>query len=199
MVISTTLTQVSNLLDSIVLGISGGSSLELSLHFIHKFPKNQMLYIVPSKNASLVCKAEKNKNLIDEILKIRQENISIQTHMTSKLASGSFYFKACIILPTSSHTLSCIANGLQDNLLTRVASICLKEGRKLILGIREMPLHAILLENMYKLANCGVVIAPPIPGYYSGIADLESLHNFLIGKYFDLLGISHNLFHRWKQ
>ena len=108
-----------------------------------------------------------------------------------------FFFSSCIILPTSSNTLSCIANGLQSNLLTRIAAVCLKEKRKLILGIREMPLSVVLLENMAKLATIGVYIAPPIAGYYSGICDLESLHDFLIGKYFDLLDIQNQLFMRW--
>ena len=75
--------------------------------------------------------------------------------------------------------------------------MCLKEKRKLILGVREMPLSAILLENMAKLANLGVYIAPPIAGYYGGICDLESLHDFLVGKYFDMLDIPHDLFVRW--
>ena len=182
---------------SFVLGISGGSSLELSFHFIKRFPKDSILYVVPSNNAKIVCKAEKGLNLIAEIRKLRNQNLIIENSITSKLASGSFVFESCIILPTSSHTLSCIANGLQDNLLTRIGAICLKEKRTLILSIREMPLSAVLLENMQKLAIQGVFIAPPIAGYYSGIHNLESLHDFFIGRYFDILQIPHNLYRRW--
>ena len=72
-----------------------------------------------------------------------------------------------------------------------------KEKRTLILSIREMPLSAVLLENMQKLAIQGVFIAPPIAGYYSGIHNLESLHDFFIGRYFDILQIPHNLYRRW--
>lgn len=182
---------------AIVLGISGGSCIELALHFIKKFPKNRTLYVVPTQNATLLYHAEKKQNLKNLINTIRKDNLIIHDSITSPLASGSFYFEACIILPTSSNTLSSIANGLQSNLLTRIGAVCLKEKRKLILGVREMPLNAILLENMVKLANLGVYIAPPIAGYYSGICDLESLHDFLIGKYFDMLNISHDLFMRW--
>ena len=181
----------------IVLGISGGSCLELALHFIKRFPKERMLYVAPSHNAMLLCRAEKKQNLKNLINEIRKENIAIHDSIASPLASGSFFFSSCIILPTSSNTLSCIANGLQNNLLTRIAAVCLKEKRKLILGVREMPLSAILLENMAKLATIGVYIAPPIAGYYGGICDLESLHDFLIGKYFDLLDLPHELFTRW--
>lgn len=181
----------------IVLGISGGSCIELALHFIKRFPKDRTLYVVPTQNATMLCQAEKKQNLKNLINTIRTDNLMFHDSMTSPLASGSFYFESCIILPTSSNTLSSIANGLQSNLLTRVGAVCLKEKRKLILGVREMPLSAILLENMTKLANLGVYIAPPIAGYYGGVCDLESLHDFLIGKYFDMLDIPHDLFVRW--
>ncbi|GAB0174112.1 3-octaprenyl-4-hydroxybenzoate carboxy-lyase PaaD [Helicobacter trogontum] len=181
----------------IVLGISGGSCIELALHFIKRFPKDRMLYIVPTQNAALLCQAEKKQNLKNLINAIRTDNIAFYDSMTSPLASGSFYFESCIILPTSSNTLSSIANGLQSNLLTRIGAVCLKEKRNLVLGVREMPLSAILLENMAKLANLGVYVAPPIAGYYGGIYDLESLHDFLIGRYFDMLNMPHDLFVRW--
>lgn len=181
----------------IVLGISGGSCIELALHFIKRFPKDRMLYIVPTQNVALLCQAEKKQNLKNLINAIRTDNIAFYDSMTSPLASGSFYFESCIILPTSSNTLSSIANGLQSNLLTRIGAVCLKEKRNLVLGVREMPLSAILLENMAKLANLGVYVAPPIAGYYGGIYDLESLHDFLIGRYFDMLNIPHDLFVRW--
>lgn len=166
---------ISSAQPPIVLGISGGSCLELSFHFIQKFPLERMLYVVPSRNASLLCRAEKKQNLKKLIQSLRTENMQIQDSMTSPLASGSFFFESCIILPTSSNTLSCIAHGLQDTLLTRIGAICLKEQRKLILAVREMPLSAVLLENMAKLSQLGVCIAPPIAGYYGGIHDLDSL------------------------
>ncbi|RDU70515.1 UbiX family flavin prenyltransferase [Helicobacter aurati] len=182
----------------LVLGISGGSCLELSLHFIKKLPLDIKLFVVPSKNAYALCRAEKKQDLKWLIGSLRTHNLEIQDSLGSPLASGSFLFESCLILPTSSNTLSRIASGIQDNLLTRIAAICLKEKRSLILGIREMPLNAILLENMAKLSSLGVCIAPPIVGYYSDVIDLESLHNFLVGKYFDLLKIPHNFFRRWE-
>lgn len=183
---------------TLVLGISGSSCLELSLHFIKNLPLDIKLFVVPTKNAYTVCHVEKKQNLRRLIADLRVDNLEIHDSISSCLASGSFFFESCIILPTSSNTLSCIANGLQDNLLTRVAAICLKEGRNLVLAVREMPLSAILLENMAKLSSIGVCIAPPIVGYYSDVLDLESLHNFLIGKYFDILHIPHDLFKRWQ-
>jgi 4-hydroxy-3-polyprenylbenzoate decarboxylase len=74
----------------------------------------------------------------------------------------------------------------------------LKEKREIILAPREMPLNSITLENMLKLSNLGVVIAPPILGYYSTQQSLEDMENFLIGKWLDLLKIDNNLYKRWE-
>jgi len=96
------------------------------------------------------------------------------------------------------NTLAKIAYGISDNLLTRSAAVMLKEKRPLLLAPREMPFSPIALENMHKLSIIGVHIAPPILGYYAAIETLEDMENFLIGKWFDLLGIEHTLFKRWE-
>jgi 4-hydroxy-3-polyprenylbenzoate decarboxylase len=95
------------------------------------------------------------------------------------------------------NTLAKISCGIADNLPTRVAAVALKEQRKLLLAPREMPLSAIALENMHKLATLGVIISPPILGYYSDIKTLEDMHKFIIGKWYDALGIKNNLYKRW--
>jgi 4-hydroxy-3-polyprenylbenzoate decarboxylase len=73
----------------------------------------------------------------------------------------------------------------------------LKEGRKILLAPREMPMSAIMLENMTKLAKLGVVISPAVGGYYSNIQTIDDLENFIIGRWFDSLDIKHNLYKRW--
>lgn len=181
----------------IVLGISAGSCIDLTFHFIKNLPKEIMLYVVPTNNAKVLCKAEKNLDLLSEIKRLRKLNLKIESSITSPLASGSFAFESCIVLPTSSNTLSSVASGLQENLLARVCAVCLKEKRRLILAVREMPLSPILLANMARLADIGVVIAPPVAGYYSHISTLDGLHNFLVGKYFDMLNIENSLYTRW--
>jgi 4-hydroxy-3-polyprenylbenzoate decarboxylase len=74
----------------------------------------------------------------------------------------------------------------------------LKEKKRTILAPREMPYSSIALENMLKLSNLGVIIAPPMLGYYSNQQSLDDMENFIIGKWFDLLGIENNLYKRWK-
>ena len=113
------------------------------------------------------------------------------------VASGSFEAQAMAIIPTSMDCLAKIACGISDTLLTRTASVMIKERRTLLLAPREMPLNAIVCEQMQKLATLGVIIAPPIIAYYSYPKDLEEMENFIYGKWLDILGIPNELFTRW--
>ena len=113
------------------------------------------------------------------------------------VASGSFEAQAMAIIPTSMDCLAKISCGISDTLLTRAASVMIKERRTLLLAPREMPLNAIVCEQMQKLATLGVIIAPPIIAYYSYPKDLEEMENFIYGKWLDILGIPNTLFTRW--
>jgi 4-hydroxy-3-polyprenylbenzoate decarboxylase len=105
--------------------------------------------------------------------------------MTSPLASGSFLIDAMVINPCSMKTLAAIACGYCENLITRAADITIKEKRKLILCPRESPLSAIHLENMLKLSRLGVLILPPMPGFYTRPATIDDIIDHHIMKIFD--------------
>lgn len=169
----------------LIIGISGASGVSLALKFIEYLPKDIEKHIVASEHSKIVLQKEENIN--------QYENKDI----SAPIASGSFQADSMIILPCSINTLSKISMGISDNLITRASAVMIKERKKLILGVREMPFSSIILENMLKLSQNNVIIAPPVIGYYSQPKSIEDLEKFLIGKYFDMLGIKHNLFKRW--
>ncbi len=170
----------------VVIAISGASGVNLGLKALKLIPKDIDKHFIMTKNSNVVLDKENNLTLHEN------EDIS------ASIASGSFGVDAMLIAPCSMNTLAKIACGISDNLVTRCASVMIKEQKKLILAPREMPFSAIALENMQKLAQLGVVIAPPVMAYYSEQQTLDEMENFIIGKWFDLLGIENNLYKRWE-
>jgi flavin prenyltransferase len=177
----------------LVLAISGASGVGLAQRFIELLPHDIdpiQLHVVISENAKCVSLHEKDP--------IHQLILHDNGNIAASIASGSFGVDATAIIPCSMNTLAKIACGIADNLVTRVASVALKEQKKLLLAPREMPFSAIALENMHKLSTLGVIIAPPIMGYYAQAQSLEDMERFIIGKWYDALGIKHNIYKRWE-
>lgn len=113
------------------------------------------------------------------------------------LASGSFLTHGMVVAPCSVHSMSAIAHGITDNLLTRAADVVLKERRRLILMVREMPLHLGHLRTMTTLAEMGAILAPPIPGFYGQPQTALDLVDHCVDRVIDLLGIPNAEAKRW--
>ncbi|OHE16973.1 MAG: 3-octaprenyl-4-hydroxybenzoate carboxy-lyase [Sulfurimonas sp. RIFOXYD12_FULL_36_11] len=170
----------------IVVASSGASGVNLGLKIIQLLPENIDKHFIMTQNSEVVLDKEMHITFHDN------------NDISASVASGSFGVEAMIIAPCSMNTLAKIACGIADNLVTRCASVMIKEHKKLILAPREMPFSAIALENMHKLAALGIIIAPPVMAYYSEQQTLDEMENFVIGKWFDLLGIENNLYKRWE-
>jgi 4-hydroxy-3-polyprenylbenzoate decarboxylase len=180
--------KIKEFIVKIAVAITGASGVELGRRFVEWLPESCEAHVVLSDHAKVVEDFENGR-----IVEHHQDNIG------ASIASGSFGVDATAIIPCSMNTLAKIACGISDNLPTRIATVALKEHKPLLLAPRELPYSAIALENMHKLAQLGVHIAPPVMGYYAEHDSLEAMERFVVGKWYDLLGIEHNLYQRWKQ
>jgi 4-hydroxy-3-polyprenylbenzoate decarboxylase len=115
----------------------------------------------------------------------------------ASIASGSFLTLGMAVAPCSIHTVSAIAACIADNLLLRAADVVLKEGRKLVLLVRETPLHTGHLRSMLAAAEAGAVIMPPVPAFYHRPRTLEQVVDHTVGRVLDRFGIAHDLSPRW--
>ena len=118
-------------------------------------------------------------------------------NLAASIASGSFLTDGMAIMPCSIKTLSGVANSHADNLMVRAADVVLKESRKLVLVVREAPLHLGHLKLQVRAAQAGAVILPPVPAFYHKPQSIEDLVDHTIGRVFDQLGLDAELFRRW--
>jgi 4-hydroxy-3-polyprenylbenzoate decarboxylase len=117
--------------------------------------------------------------------------------MAARISSGSFKTSGMIIAPCTIKTLSALATSYTDNLIIRAGDVTLKERRRLLLAVRETPLHLGHLRNMERLTEMGAIIMPPVPAFYTRPKTLAEAIDFTVGKMLDIFDIQHNLFPRW--
>jgi 4-hydroxy-3-polyprenylbenzoate decarboxylase len=115
------------------------------------------------------------------------------------LSSGSFQTLGMVIAPCSVHSMSEIATGVTANLLTRAADVVLKERRRLVLMLRETPLHTGHLKTMLALSEMGAIIAPPVPGFYARPENLDEMVDHTVGRVLDLFGFDSGTVKRWSE
>lgn len=184
----------------LVIGISGASGVHLGLKLIEYIPQDIELFVVISNGAKKVASCELHIDIYNKLCSMQNSkafSIYHEHEVESAIASGSFGVDAMAIVPTSMNLLAKIAHGFCNDLLSRCAAVMLKEKRTLLLAPREMPLSPIALRQMSELSMLGVIIAPPIVGYYAKPNDLDSMEKFFIGKWLDALKIPNHLYMRW--
>lgn len=182
----------------LIVGISGASGVIYGIRAL------EVLKTVADIEAHVVLSAAAKRTILEETDWTIEavEGLADVVHghrdIGASIASGSFQTMGMLVAPCSIKSLSGIANCYTDNLLTRAADVCLKERRKLVLMVRETPLHAGHLELMAKACHCGAMVVPPIPAFYNRPASVDDIVNHSVGKALDLFEIPHALFTRWK-
>ena len=181
----------------VVVGISGGSGAIYGVSLLKALKELGVeTHLVVTTMGEYVTDHECGVSL--EQLKGLATHYHDNKNFAAPIASGSFKVDKTIIVPCSMKTLSGIANGFSDSLLTRACDVAIKERRPLIIVPRETPLSPIHLENMLKLANMGITIFPPSPGFYNHPETIEDIVINMTGRLLDMLGIENDLASRWK-
>ena len=181
----------------IVLAIGGASGSIYGIRVLEELIKaNVEVHLVVTKDAKKIIEHE--TDITFEYLKEKASFLYDNDNLFSPPASGSFQIDGMIVAPCSMKTLSSIANGYSNTLTSRAASCCLKEGRKLILVIRETPLDLPSIKNMLSVKESGAIVLPAMPAFYHKPANLDELINFIVGRILDQINISHTLYKRWK-
>ncbi len=180
----------------LIVGITGSTGVIYGVRMLEVLKeKNVESHLLLTKWASK-CLTMETQHTPDYV-KSLATSFSDDENMAASVSSGTHKTDGMIIIPCSMKTLSSIANGYDETLVARAAGVTLKESRKLVLVPRETPLTAINLENMLKLARLGVVILPPMPGFYTKPKTIEELVDHTVGKCLDQFDVDHNLYKRW--
>jgi 4-hydroxy-3-polyprenylbenzoate decarboxylase len=181
----------------IIIGITGASGVIYGIRLLEVLREKEV------ETHLILTNAAKTNIALETGFSVRQvEDFASEVHDINNLAaaisSGSFMTYGMVIIPCSIKTLSGVANSYNENLLVRAADVVLKERRKLILGVRETPLHKGHLELMIKVVDRGGIIFPPVPAFYHSPAGIDDIINHTIGKILDLFDIEHALYKRWE-
>ena len=181
----------------IIIGISGASGAIYGVELLKALKALKVdTHLMVSKTAQITLAHETDYTLKDI------QKLAAHFHKNDDLAactsSGSFKTAGMIIAPCSMRSLAEIATGVTSNLLTRSADVCLKERRKLVLMVRETPLHSIHLRNMLTLSDMGAIIAPPVPAFYSKPKNLDEMVKHTVARVLDIFDLDAGAIARWQ-
>lgn len=181
----------------IIVGISGASGVIYGIRLL------QVLKDAEVETHAVISGVAKKNILIETDFSVEDvEKLAFQVHdeknMAASISSGSFKTDGMVVVPCSIKTLSGIAHSYDENLMIRAADVILKERRKLVLVVRETPLHKGHLELMTRVADLGGILLPPVPAFYHNPRTIDDIVNHTLGKILDCLGIENDLFARWK-
>lgn len=191
----------------VVVGITGASGAIYAVRLLKALetsPEVATVHLVVTRHGRVAMAEElggPHQGALDlkRLLGVTPERVRVHDNdaVAALIASGSHRTAGMVVIPCSAGTLAKIAAGVADNLLTRAADVHLKEGRKLLLVLRETPLSRIHLKNCLAAAEAGATILPPMPSFYTHPRDLGELVDQFVARVLDHLGLEHEIGTRW--
>ena len=180
----------------IIVGISGASGIVYGIEALKAMRELDIeTHLVVSKSA-LVTLSQESSLKSAELFALADHHYA-NADIGAAIASGSFQTIGMLVAPCSIKTMSEVATGVTSSLLSRAADVVLKERRKLVLMVRETPLHAGHLETMLRVTNMGAIVNPPVPAFYTDPQSIDDLVSQSVGRVLDLFGLDTGRVKRW--
>lgn len=180
----------------IVVGISGASGVVYGVRLLQLLRNAGVeTHLVMSKTAEVTFAYETSLKIAD--VKAMAHTVHAVDDMAASISSGSFRTAGMVVAPCSMRSMSEIASGVTTTLLTRAADVTLKERRRLVLMVRETPLHTGHLRTMTALSEMGAIVAPPVPAFYAKPDSIEEMVDHTVGRVLDLFDVDVGVVERW--
>jgi 4-hydroxy-3-polyprenylbenzoate decarboxylase len=182
----------------LVVGLSGASGAILGLRLLEVLAQTDEVetHLIVSPAARITISDETGRSVKD--VEALADVVYQSQDVGAPIASGSFHTDGMVIIPCSIKTLSAVANCYASDLLSRAADVTLKEGRPLLLVVRETPLHVGHLKLMLQAAEMGTIIFPPVPAFYARLSSIDEMVDNTVGRVLARLGVDNNLYTRWQ-
>src|SRR4051812_10532120 len=165
----------------LIVGMTGSTGAIFGVRFLEALKKSDIeTHLIISKWAQRTIEHETSYTV--EQVRALASVVHSQGDMSASISSGSFLTEGMVVIPCSVRTLGGIANGYGEHLVHRAADVVLKERRRLVLVVREMPLSEVHLENMLKLARMGVIVMPPMPAFYNHPQTVDDIIDHIVAR-----------------
>lgn len=180
----------------LIVGVSGASGIVYGVRLLEALQRTEVeTHLVMTKAAQITLAHEMSVKVAE--VQALAAVVHRAEDIAASISSGSFQTMGMIVAPCSIRSLSEIASGVTSNLLTRAADVVLKERRRLVLMVRETPLHLGHLRSMAQITEMGAIVMPPVPAFYARPQTIDDIVNHSVGRALDLFGIDTRLVHRW--
>ncbi len=182
----------------LIIGITGASGVIYGIRLLEVLSgiSDIETHLIISESGEMNIRYETDRN-VEDIKALANFSYDVKD-VGAQLSSGSFQRDGMIIAPCTVKTMSALANSYTENLIIRAGDVTIKERKKLLLLLRETPLHIGHIKSMERLCEMGAIIMPPVPAFYHKPKTVQDIIDHTIGKTLDMFGIKHNLFERWR-